>query len=76
MAKRQAAALILGIDPEAFLAFSDYGHEVVVIAPDGRKYRLSIQELEGAPSPLPGLPHKQGRSRGGEASPAGRHSQP
>lgn len=44
---KQLAARRLGVDPNQLLGFRQLDLEVVVIAPDGRKFRFSMRELEG-----------------------------
>ncbi len=66
---KNLAATRLGVSPSKLLGFRQLDFEVVVIAPDGRKYRFSIKELEegettppqaaqgsNSIAPLPSLP--------------------
>ena len=50
MDRKEIAALLAGCKPDEMMKFRDEGDLVVVIAPDGRKYKYTNEQLEAAAS--------------------------
>ena len=54
MDRKAIAGLLAGCEPDQMLKFRDEGDLVVVIVPDGRKYKYTNAQLEAAePKPEP-----------------------
>jgi len=53
MDRKAISALLAGCEPDQMLAFKDYGDHVAVIAPDGKKFIYTTEQLEAArPEPV------------------------
>jgi hypothetical protein len=51
MERKEIAALLVGCEPDQFMAYKDYGDHVAVIAPDGKKFVYTNDQLAAAEPP-------------------------
>ena len=61
MDRKAIAGLLAGCEPDQMLKFRDEGDLVVVIVPDGRKYKYTNAQLEAA-EPKPPDKNVQGQA--------------